>query len=1664
MTVTFKTQLSFPGGEIEYVDNDHLVYILGNGLAVLDVASKTSEFLVNIPDCRLGISAFTTNIQKKLIAIAPRSTKPSIHVFNFPLKGSKTVLEHGTDLEYETLAMSQNAEVLCGISGPFDHHIYLWSISKAEIISSVQVNIRKETPFNLHFCSFNPRNISMICTAGSHGLIFWKVEAVVSDHQIRRTDAVQSLDPTPENEMLMTGSGDYEEEKYGKVSEGPSRTKKLRLVNSFNAQCWIENDLVIAVNYANKLMEFDAHSGRLVRQLHLPGVMEGSCCISIAILREHTLLTFSDGAIFWINTNKFDSIELIVTTARAPGIRFSSCSLTPSCDQLLIAATGRISLLPLNDPEEPDYKLSRTMQSLTVYHDGLVLAMASQSVLKNETCPVLVTAGIDGSLMVWNDSGTVIGNHTFWQSVEGNERPVLDTQVANSTQAPVVSITSLAAAPFDPLVVLGTYVGSLHLLYLLGENGEPNSIELISLGNLHLSHRAISSILFHPENDLVATACEAGIYIIDVSLQKSSNPLMLLAHSAFKDGPASLCLLWFGNNLLVAFVDGTISNFCLSNDGEFHDYSLRLLTKIWTRGVEMPLTDMSILKSWSSGTETNSFLCGVSPSSCHIVIVSLPIILDADANLVTSTIESSHERGIVCLKQSPCGNFMATGDADGRIILWKILANMGLLEMASMNLHVGSILCVEFSRDISMLYSTGIDGAIFSLNIPVLHPCRLSSPRTKFQHLAEKIQHIPIRAIPAFQLTWHESHEKRMRESAMLEAEAHKAVQRNVLADLRRRLHELLAKNEISSSIEKMSREDFVVDVAGREKLLAASRLRAKELEHKLKEEDKARNAVSSRIRFDCWDSMEVQATECRAFQRTNVLVSSFPLKHRSVEELRRTDCIRILRKLELRDISLSGALNTTWPRNSNIIPQEIAWIFNQGELRPVLDVTEKSNINDISTPMQESNRPDLNNSVIASITSKKSNESPEDEEEEDGDVRIREEEALDVDSLITQLYPPLTLNTPIQKRTQQILLHQLINQVQVNFNTRFSALYDDKRNEADRICEKNTRIHDILSELNSKEDYFRPTFDEPDETPEVVIMVKDSEINCTPPETGAARSIRQKAEDQRERMSGSCDNAGERALQDMMYGTLETKKDADLFQTELKPPSWIDEVETTDLTDAQRREIDEYNIAKAILEEHQEKYRKALELEFKKLRTEVCDITRNFDDRVKHLADQRVLVMNSVMTQELYLIRIGAGMLERENDVFAFSRMNLRKVALEKENISLEQLVRTTSDLADAATEKLDTLQSEDKLLERNFKRDMQLEHQIDQDNFKIVLSYYRDRSALGGMVSESTSGFPQDISMPNAPDNFKLDENTWSTLRTLRNKKIVKEEMLSSATANQNRLKSKYDESLGMLNTNSADINELEVQQASMQAKLEVSENNTEVLIRVRQGQDELEQEAVVTEYCDAVLLPVETISIINKEIRRLGTEQVKILHKIKHFRKSINFMEWENRYMKEQSHDLEEYYTDLQLLHVTKNLQSVMKGDQSNCERERMAKADARVSMMNRVHEKKCSKFANINSKLVQQIRAREEENERLSQQLSEIGDAVSVREAIVRSRLDNSTGEVNSERRTTNNMKRITLRRRLIDLVRYPTNVIYPFIHIYITGPASNRGNRLLKTRA
>jgi len=550
-----------------------------------------------------------------------------------------------------------------------------------------------------------------------------------------------------------------------------------------------------------------------------------------------------------------------------------------------------------------------------------------------------------------------------------------------------------------------------------------------------------------------------------------------------------------------------------------------------------------------------------------------------------------------------------------------------------------------------------------------------------------------------------------------------------------------------------------------------------------------------------------------------------------------------------------------------------------------------------------------------------------------------------------------------------------------------------------------------------------------------------------------------------------------------MMYGTIEIRKDSDKLSKELTMPAWMQELTFEEMTDEQRKELEEFNAMQKALEEEREKHRKALELELKKLRIDVNEVCKAFDEKVKEIADYRVLTMNVVVTQELYMIRLAVGLMEREDAKIQMQQLQTSLVTAEEEKVVSSTRFDACQAQVDEVRDRIAVLQEEDKLLERNFRREIQeaSPNAIDQDSLKVLQTLYRLRTeptADDLAITRAAPGEGEEGAAPLAfafaendpfspvdektatdarakqlaqqivplsaetdcPDGFKVEDVVWERLQRLRVLKMQKEIDIQNATNEQNSLKAQQQELNVTLTGLATTIGTDKDQHTGLRESTELSERNLECLVSLKQGQDEVEQEAVVTDYGDAMLVPITVINEVNTEIQRLGAEQVRILNKIKNFRKSINLMEWEHQYMLAKSHDLEEHYTDLQLLRVTKNLQSVMQGDQRNRDRERAEKAEKRVSIMGRVHADKVSKYQKANAKLGGQVRERQEENARLGQQLKELQSSVAVRESIFRSRVESSGGEVNPAQQAANRMKRVTMRRRLIDLARLQTEEI------------------------
>lgn len=98
---------------------------------------------------------------------------------------------------------------------------------------------------------------------------------------------------------------------------------------------------------------------------------------------------------------------------------------------------------------------------------------------------------------------------------------------------------------------------------------------------------------------------------------------------------------------------------------------------------------------------------------------------------------------------------------------------------------------------------------------------------------------------------------------------------------------------------------------------------------------------------------------------------------------------------------------------------------------------------------------------------------------------------------------------------------------------------------------------------------------------------------------------------------------------------------------------------------------------------------------------------------------------------------------------------------------------------------------------------------------------------------------------------------------------------------------------------------------------------------LLKLKQGQVEVEQAAVVTDYTHSSLLHRREIEELNTEIRKLGGEKVQLLIDTKNTKKLIKKKKWENKRLDMFAEDLKERTKYFQLLRVTKHLQALIKG---------------------------------------------------------------------------------------------------------------------------------------
>jgi hypothetical protein len=182
--------------------------------------------------------------------------------------------------------------------------------------------------------------------------------------------------------------------------------------------------------------------------------------------------------------------------------------------------------------------------------------------------------------------------------------------------------------------------------------------------------------------------------------------------------------------------------------------------------------------------------------------------------------------------------------------------------------------------------------------------------------------------------------------------------------------------------------------------------------------------------------------------------------------------------------------------------------------------------------------------------------------------------------------------------------------------------------------------------------------------------------------------------------------------------------------------------------------------------------------------------------------------------------------------------------------------------------------------------------------------------------------------------PDDLDFKREYWAHLNELRSAHIQKQIEFSASTTAYNALKKKLDELLVEEVVLTQNVKMLHTTRDEIVKNIEMSDKNLQCVVAIRQGQDEVDKDVVVTDYSDSILIPVHVVNKYNARIKELGHDKIGVLSRIKQFRRKINLLNWEAKHTELEAHHINEYLTDLQLFRVTRNMQQLIReGEDGN-----------------------------------------------------------------------------------------------------------------------------------
>ncbi|GLC44558.1 hypothetical protein PLESTM_001613000 [Pleodorina starrii] len=687
---------------------------------------------------------------------------------------------------------------------------------------------------------------------------------------------------------------------------------------------------------------------------------------------------------------------------------------------------------------------------------------------------------------------------------------------------------------------------------------------------------------------------------------------------------------------------------------------------------------------------------------------------------------AAHTRPGGGVAMAPGGHVLVTGAADGLVSMRNLnlvpLGDSGGGAADGAALHdvtAGGVVSVSFDATGRFFASAGADGAImmFEVTAAAGAPHLLVTPPWAAVPYAGGVtasSRVDADAIDdASELTEVEL----LQRQGALEAsggngESRRAAVAARLGELRGRIAELLETNQAAPELERLDRSDMIIDLGLVERLKRDTETRVAGVAAAVRRDNLRTELLAERLRRMVWDNLAVKGSVVSGL-RSPQLVNNFPLTQPGTHE-RVLRQVTMLRRVELLEHQALG-----------VVPYN--FMFRGAGLESTVDPDDGYE-NSLSNPDAAALAAAAAVAAAAAAAAASAGSG-----------------VVDPDSL---MYSDFDLHCNTRKALQMHLIKQKIRDLKAAFNADFNRLAAQKRADCDRIADLNARMDETLKDLRKmgavpppallEERYQLGSQDTRDNIQATVLTVRDEEVGVdryVTPEERARQEAARRADEEAAKRSAR-DNAGERALRQMMGGTLAPRGggvDGEGNPFSLPPPSWLaamgldpDSVNPKMLSEEQVRELKEWQAREKALQEERSRRVAMLELELRTAKAAVEEVVGRFDEGLAAMASRRHRVAAEVTALEARTVALAAGLARCARSCEAVEKQLLARLGAAKEahGRAAAEFSERRGDLAELESRHA-AAATEERQLDRNFKKEF-----VDADMYyNRLLQLYRAR-----------------------------------------------------------------------------------------------------------------------------------------------------------------------------------------------------------------------------------------------------------------------------------------------------------------------------------------------